>query len=197
MASYEPEQDPYTWTGSNVLTNKLGLQTDEALQMVEYELTIRRQAQLDQSPINGNFDLAHLQAIHQHIFQDVYEWAGKLRTTSIAKGGSPFAHPDYIESFAKGVFRSLAMEKHLRGLSEKLFVERLSYHFSEINAIHPFREGNGRALQTFLDLLAQQAGYSIDFSGVSKKDWDAAAKESFDINLGPILEVFQGIVKKD
>jgi cell filamentation protein len=96
------------------------------------------------SPVPPSYDLSHLCAIHHRVFGDIYDWAGQLRTVAIAKG-SWFCLPQYIESSAAEVFRALHGENLLRGLPRNAFVERLTYYLGEVNAVHPFREGNGRA----------------------------------------------------
>lgn len=114
-------------------------------------------AELQLRPISGRFDLDHLQAIHRHVFQDVYAWAGELRQINLAKGGSVFTDGRQLEGEGARVFGALAAEKHLRGLQKAAFVERLAVYYGAINTLHPFREGNGRATQTFLRQLARQA----------------------------------------
>ncbi len=99
--------------------------------LVRYELALH--------PIAGNFDLAHLQAIHKHLFGDVYEWAGELRTVDIAKGHSYFAHYAYLESSATPIFAQLTKEHFLAGLDVTAFSERAAYYLGEMNALHPFR----------------------------------------------------------
>lgn len=77
---------------------------------------------------------------------------------------------------------------------EAEFVERLAHHFADLNAIHPFREGNGRTLQTFLEQLAGEAGYTLDFSKVERGAWNAAAKESFLGSSEPMRMIFEMIL---
>jgi cell filamentation protein len=162
--------------------------------MMELSATRFRIDQLRERPVRGKFDLKHLQAIHRHIFQDVYEWAGKLREGALSRGGNLFAQPEYIVSSAKRAFGALSEENHLGGLPAAEFVERLAHHFSDLNAIHPFREGNGRALQTFLEQLAGEAGYTLDFTKVERAEWNAAAKGSFSGSSEPMRKIFERIL---
>ena len=101
-------------------------------------------------------------AIHLQIFGDIYDWAGQLRTVAIAKR-SWFCLPQYIESSAAETFRALHGESLLRGLPRDVFTERLTYYLGEVNAIHPFREGNGRAQRAFFTQLASDAGFVLDW----------------------------------
>ncbi|WP_239057133.1 Fic family protein [Desulfovibrio sp. JC010] len=110
----------------------------------------------------GQFDYKHLKAIHQHLFQDVYDWAGQERNVSISKGATLFANPRHIESTITDILDELKKENHLIDHEPADFVDRAACYMIELNLAHPFREGNGRALRGFLFLLAENAGYGID-----------------------------------
>ena len=152
-------QDPLAYPGADnrVLINKFDERDYDRLHQLEYAATLRHLAELQLRPISGRFDLDHLQAIHRRVFQDVYAWAGELRQINLAKGGSVFTDGRQLEGEGARVFGALAAEKHLRGLQKAAFVERLAVYYGAINTLHPFREGNGRATQTFLRQLARQA----------------------------------------
>ncbi len=128
--------DPYYYPGTTVLRNKPGLRDKDALGLFEYEQSELRGEELRERPITGKFDLGHLQAIHAYLFQDVYPWAGKIRTVNISKGNSSFAFHEYIESEAKRLSQSLVKENRLQGMEKPRFVERLAYYHSEWNALH-------------------------------------------------------------
>jgi cell filamentation protein len=155
-------QDPYTDPATGVLRNKLGLRTAEELQAAEREITHAALILLNESPVPPSYGLKHLRAIHSRIFGDIYDWAGQLRTVAIAKG-SWFCLPQYIESSAAEVFRALHGENLLRGLPRDVFTERLTYYLGEVNAVHPFREGNGRAQRALFEQLASDAGFTLDW----------------------------------
>jgi len=121
----------------------------------------------------------HLRAIHRHLFGDVYEWAGELRNIDISKGGSKFAHHGHLESAAAPVFKELAKENNLAGLDPERFSERAAHYVGELNALHPFREGNGRAQREFIGHVAQANGYSIAWENVSQPRMLEATIESF------------------
>jgi cell filamentation protein len=145
-----------------VLRNKLGLSTPGALQTAEQEITHAALIFLTESPVKPSYDLGHLCAIHRRIFGDIYDWAGQLRTVAIAKG-SWFCLPQHIESSAAEIFRALHGESLLRGLPREAFTERLTRYLGEINAVHPFREGNGRAQRALFEQLAADAGFILDW----------------------------------
>ena len=131
----------YCYPDADVLKNKMGIRDLEQLKQMEKWLTMLRILELVDKPIRGKFDLMHLQSIHRYIFQDVYEWAGEIRKVDIAKGNL-FCNVKFIESQAEEIFGKLKEENYLQGLNEKEFSVRLAYYFSEINALHPFRDGN-------------------------------------------------------
>lgn len=191
-------QDPYSYPGTNVLRNVPGIKDPEKLSDFEYKMATLRELQLIEQPIHGKFDLKHLQGIHKELFKDTYDWAGEIRTVGISKGGSSFAQPGMIEGYANStVFKDLQKDNYLRGMEKEQFVERLSHHFSEINALHPFREGNGRATRVFVEELGKQAGYSLDFDKVEPEAWIEASRASFNGRMGPIQEIFREIATAD
>ena len=150
-------EDQYADPVTGVLRNKLGLRTAGELEAAEREITHAALIFLKESPVPSTYDLSHLCAIHRRIFGDIYDWAGQLRTVAIAKG-SWFCLPQYIESSSAEIFRALHGENLLRGLSRDAFTDRLTYYLGEVNAVHPFREGNGRAQRAFFEQLASDAG---------------------------------------
>src|ERR1017187_8400026 len=168
--------DPYIDPQSGVLRNKFGLTDQESLDRAEANAVSARSILLQLNPLNGNFDSEHLKAIHSYLFRDVYEWAGQFRTIPLAKaedirGGRVirFTPPDSIEQELKRAFDELANEHFLEGLPRREFARKVAGLFSEINRIHPFREGNGRAQRQFVRQLADSLGFKLHFEVVSKE----------------------------
>ena len=190
MSRYEGT-DGYTYPDSEVLKNKADLLDQTALDAFEADATAIRLLEMIEHPIQGSFDLLHLQAIHHHLFQDVYEWAGRLRTVDISKGSSRFGNCGMIESYLGQQLAKISSENLLTGLSPEKFIERLAHYMGEINAAHPFREGNGRVQRAFCGQLAEQAGYFIDFDGVSREEMYSAMIASFHGD-NKILELLLG-----
>jgi cell filamentation protein len=177
MSRYS-SHDPYIDPASGVLKNRLGITDATTLEQAEAALVATRSYELSQTPIKGRFDLTHLQAIHRHLFGDLYEWAGQLRTVDMSKGGHLFAHHAHIDRAAAPIFKQLAEEKHLTGLDPASFSTRAAHYFGELNALHPFREGNGRAQREFVSHLAQAAGYYLAWENVKAPDLLQASIES-------------------
>jgi cell filamentation protein len=141
-------------SSSDVPDNRFGLTVPADLQRRETPLALRRLLELQQEPIAGNFDTEHLLAIHRYIFQDVYDWAGELRAVSISKPEAIFPPPQFLGPSLDLLFAELAREGCLKELSASVWAHRAAYFLGEINAIHPFREGNGRTQREFISELA-------------------------------------------
>ena len=173
--------DPYVYRGTSTLRNLRDIRDADALRTFETRASFARIRELQERPLVEEFDRAHLHAIHRHIFQDVYEWAGQVRTVEIAKLGSPFfAFKRFVDSSLDTLTAQLKAEGYLRGLSAEDFAIRAGHYLGEVNAIHPFREGNGRTQQEFVRKLALQAGYRIAWANVSRKQMYAASKVSYE-----------------
>ncbi len=178
MSRYS-DSDPYLDAATGVLKNRLDITDEAILEKIEAAFVATRAYELEISPMQGKFDLAHMQAIHRYLFGDVYEWAGELRRIDISKNGNRFAHYGYLESAADPIFRRLAEEKNLAGLAPERFSERAAHNLGELNALHPFREGNGRAQREFIGHAARVNGYSIAWENLSQAKMLEAAIESF------------------
>lgn len=207
MSGANPYRD-----ANGVLSNKLGITDAEALRQVEYQLTRIRGLELQLKPIDGNYDLAHLMAIHKHLFDDVYGWAGQTREINVSKRSltepgwkTVFAEKGSIEAQAGRAHSLTSNHNNLKGLATDAFVDRITKVYVEWNAAHPFPEGNGRALNTMLQQLARDAGHDLDYRRIPSDLWlDAAEtslprvkiddpKQSRASDLAEIREVFEYI----
>jgi cell filamentation protein len=168
---YAAGLDPYCYPDSSILRNKFDIRDAKLLADVESLYSQQRLAELYTDPVAGRFGLTHLSRIHRFIFQDVYIWAGKLRTVRIHKGQTTFAYPEHIQSESDRIFSSLRREKHLRDLPLPILIERLTWYVGELNVLHPFREGNGRALRAFLRELVLQQGLLLRFEKLDPEEW--------------------------
>ena len=120
---YESRPDPYCYPDSRVLKNRLGLRDQAQLDAFEAMIT----AQRGEAPLpSGRLGYAHYRAIHRHLFQDVFAWAGKPRTVRIAKGDSMFCYAEHIDAEMRKLFEGLRAERFLRGLSTEDFARRAS-----------------------------------------------------------------------
>lgn len=148
------------------MRNKLGESDQSKLTAMEEAITAVRLGELRENPIAGRFDYEHMKAIHKHVFQDVYEWAGQERVgpdTHMEKDGHRYyaAGPALTEA-AEQQYAGLAAKDYLRGLDHEAFVRELAEVWGELNVVHSFREGNTRTQFVFFSQLAENAGYRID-----------------------------------
>lgn len=180
---YDTVDDPYCYRGTTVLRNRLGLKSQAALDAFEAEATAQR---FEEAFPAGRFTVAHYKAIHRHIFGDVYPWAGRERRVRISKGGSMFCYPEHIRSALKRLFADLATRQHLRGLAPDEFVVRGAAFLSELNAIHAFRDGNGRTQLAFFAILAASAGHPLNLDRLDPEAFLAAMIASFRGDEAPL-----------
>lgn len=171
--------DPYLYPGTDVLKNPRDIHNRDLLSHFEAEATSRRIVELIDSPTIGNFDLAHLKTIHKYIFQDVYAWAGELRIVNISKEGHLFASAHFLAAALDKLLQQLPAENYLRTTDRNLFASRAGFFLGEINAAHPFREGNGRTQREFIRELGLYSGFVIDWSCIGRDQMTAASRENF------------------
>ena len=198
------DTDPFLQADGETLKNRLGIEADpEALKHAERELSSDRLVTLHEA-VSGNFDADHLRDIHRHLFQDVYEWAGTMRSDQIALEGEQVNVPAAVPEMSKGSTTFMPSAYVERGLAE---VERLSNSdaarssdpaefsdaagevLSALNHVHPFREGNGRTQRAFIEQLAERAGHNLDFEGITGERMIEASVEASGGNDDPLKRI--------
>lgn len=177
-----------------VLRNRFDLRDAAELDHHERELVSFR---IRQGIPSGNFDLAHLRAIHRHLFQDVYDWAGELRTVEIAKGGNQFQFRQYITTGMADVHRRIVAAGYLRNLSARAFADKAGEIIGDLNYVHPFREGNGRTQALYLEALARQAGHPIDPTRIVRKSWMDASNAAHAGRYGPFADCIHAALRSE
>jgi len=191
--------DPYLYPGTDVLRNIPGIRNAEALITFETLNSGARMYELRLQPTGGNFDAAHLKAIHKYIFQDVYPWAGQFRTTLLGKAqfaGGPvtyFTAPHLLEHEAQRILEGLHRANLLKGLSRSEFARKAALLLTELNSLHPYREGNGRTQRIFVGALARQAGHALHFGVVSQERMIRASILSTAGDTAMMIRLFQEI----
>jgi cell filamentation protein len=173
---YEAIEDPYCYAGSDVLKNRPGLRSQEALDAFEAAATAQR---ADEPLPAGRMSVSHYYAVHRHLFQDVFSWAGKPRRVRLSKDGSTFCYPEHIGREMLLLFSSLKAKRFLSDLPPDAFATEAAAFLSTLNAIHPFREGNGRTQLAFLALLADRAEHPLDLERLDPDSFLAAMIASF------------------
>ncbi len=175
------QQDPDCYPGTDILENLAGLRDQAKLDMFEAQMVAFRLALLARSPITGVFDESRLRTTHRLLFGGVYRWAGEFRRlpglmTKRRESGAIIIYGESVNITRElaRVFRALTKEHELTGLGVGEFAQRAAYFYSEIDAIHPFRDGNSRTLRQFLKDLAKRAGHRFDWSAIAA---DGAARD--------------------
>lgn len=170
----------YCYPNTNILINKLNIHDQGQLLDAETRIVSIRLYQLYEHPIVGNYDFKHLCSIHNYIFQDLYSWAGKPRTVDIAKGNSLFCPSWNIYGYADDVFWNFYNNCLNSSNSRELFISSFASYYADLNALHPFREGNGRSQREFCRELFLQCGYLFDLTYTCRAEMIQASIESLE-----------------
>lgn len=189
--------DKYTYPNTEVLKNKFHVKDSILLHAYERKYVTIRQVELSESPIKGNFDLKHLQKIHEHLFQDIYTWAGKIREIDIGKVDQlnqelyEFCPSHTIEGYAEDIFGAIKKDNYLKNLDKDEFAKKAARGLGELNKLHPFREGNGRTQREFMRELAANAGWKLSFENISREQMIEASITSMNMNY----ELMEDLIK--
>jgi len=186
----------YCYPDSVVLRNKLNLREEEPLARAERKLVLIRLGELKIRPVAGDFSERHLRDIHFYLFQDLYEFAGQFRDEQLGKGFFRFASPLYFQDMFQELTRNLQNENYLQNMDKKLFSCRLAYYMAEWNVVHPFREGNGRAIREYIRTLALSGGYTLDWSRADKEELYQATVQSI-ANTTHLTKVLYSLIVED
>lgn len=168
---------PYLLPGSTVLRNNFGAETHTMLADLEYVATAGRLLQWHRSLLDGHVELS-VRAMHQHVFGDVYAWAGKYRVTELARGDSGFIWQSDIDREMAAIDERACALAGSSGLDDARLGYELSRLYADYNQVHPFREGNGRTGTLLLHTVAAECGRRLDLSHVSRSEWYAASRDS-------------------
>ena len=176
---YNAIGDPYCYPNTSILINQANIRNQQKLDLFELAMTTHRFGE----PLpDGRYSISHYCAIHRHLFQDVYPWAGKIRTIRISKNGSMFCYPENIKRELTKVLYALKSKSYLGGLQRSDFAVAAAHFLAELNAIHAFRDGNGRVQLAFLALIAFRAGHPLNLERLKPKVFLKIIIESFNGN---------------
>ncbi|HEY5331193.1 MAG TPA: Fic family protein [Acidobacteriaceae bacterium] len=181
---YDAMADPYCYDGTTVLKNIPGIRDQASLDKFEMVMTAQRS---DEPLPRGRLSVSHYCAIHHHLFQDIYAWAGRFRTVRIGKDGSAFCYPEHINREMRAAFAALARRRYREKADRKVFAAEAASFITTLNAIHPFREGNGRTQTTFLAILADRAGHPLDLNKLEPERFLSAMVASFKGDERPLI----------
>jgi len=182
----------YCYPGTDILINKLGISDERALTTAEREITSLKLLILFDKPAAKEYDFAVLSEIHKTIFGDLYDWAGQIRRGDFfSKGDSIFCRGRYIMESAGKIMGDLRNENFLKGLGKTKFIERTAFYMGEVNALHPFREGNGRTAREFFRQLSLSANYLLDFGKTDNEKLLIADIEAFNGRYDDLVKILE------
>ncbi|MDP4537853.1 Fic family protein [Alkalimonas collagenimarina] len=192
---YGVEHDQYCYPDSDVLVNLLDIQDPQELAEAESEFSAERYRTYESRQLSlADFSFEHLQHLHHHLFQDLYEWAGQVREVDISKGSTRFCTCSRIQPEATKLF---ALIPNLAGLNnENDLITKVADLYCEMNILHPFREGNGRVQRFFFEELLFTLGYELRWPQISKETWIDANIAGYDLNLEPLKAIFSQAISK-
>ena len=174
---YDVINSRYTYKGTDVLVNKLDIKDEKKLEKYERKMVAFKLATINEVEFPKVFDEKRLKFIHSYLFCDVYDFAGMYRLENIIKENFVFSQYEYIEENLKSVMSKINLEE-FKEMNFDEFIKMISYLMTELNVIHPFREGNGRAIREFIRELMLECGYEIDFSKIEYDEVIKASKEA-------------------
>ncbi len=162
---YDAINSKYTYPNTCVIKNKLNIMDEKKLEEYERQMVSFKLATIRKQKMPSGFNSERLKYIHYYLFCDIYDFAGKYREENITKDNFMFAQYEYIEENINNILSKIDINK----LKEMSFDEKLksiSYYMTELNVLHPFREGNGRTIREFIRELLNEIGLDIDFSKI-------------------------------
>lgn len=193
-------KDPYLDEETGILRNLLGARTVAELNELEAQIVFANEIELESCEILKTGDFNELLAIHEQLFKGVFDWAGEIRIVDIKKNSDDaefFLPKSKIITAGQFVSSELGKEKYLTGLNLEVFIKRLAYHYDQINYIHPFREGNGRAQRIFWSRIATRAGFEVDWAAIEGEENNEASRiAAEEMDIKPLEFMFSRIVKK-
>ena len=187
--------DGYFTQQDDVLENKLGITDPDQLKQAEAAIVAVRTNEILQNPPKGEMDDSYLKQLHYKLFSDIYHFAGMTRTVDIAKGGSAFCYVQFLEDEQRRIFAEVRRNFSAK-MEKTAFVSHLVALSADLNALHPFREGNGRTLRLYYTLLAQRFGFTIAYDEVEPEKMMQADIQAFRGDFALLTEVYEAIVKQ-
>ena len=173
----------------------MNIRDKDQLAIIEAGITLAKMADLERSPLNLDFDFEHYKKIHEYLFDDLYEWAGKIRTVDISKKGTRFTPAKDIEQVAESCFGRLKKQKFFKSLDFDDFVNNIVDFYCDTNMLHPFREGNGRTQRIFIVQLIRFCGYDMNFSEIDTDDLMIATIQSANGITDYLKDIFKNHIK--
>lgn len=179
-------KDPFCYDDTDVLKNRYDIREKDKLEWAEQRSSYARSIE----PVSLTLSPGGISHIHHHLFKDIYPWAGQIRLVDLTKGSSLFCRPHLIESNLAELTTKMKADDRLKSPDPKTFAASAAEHINKLNAIHPFREGNGRTNRLILELLGDNAGHRLYIQNASRNLWMSASIIGFeDLNDKPMADL--------
>ena len=166
------------YEGTACLINKYNIKDEQKLSLLEAGITFAKTAELLKQQPPKNPDFEYYKSIHYVLFNDLYDWAGKLRTIDISKRGTAFCKAENLQEQCNVLFNYLAQNDYFTNENRSDFAEKITDFYISTNMLHPFREGNGRTQRVFITQLIKNAGYGFSFSDIDTDELMIATIQS-------------------
>ncbi len=183
------------YEGTTCLINKFDVRNEEQLASLEATITHAKTTLLESQPAKPPLDFDYYKSIHRFLFEDLYGWAGELRTVDISKKGTAFCPADQLENLCYACFDRLKKMNYFKGLSKPKFIDELVDFYCTTNLLHPFREGNGRTQRIFVSKLIDYNGYQFEFSNIDPSDLMTATIQAANGVNDYLLDLFRKELK--
>lgn len=193
--SYEGSEDENSnYPGTKCLVNYFNIKDKAELRRVEHFLVNARIAELFHAPLDMRLSYSYLLAIHERLFGDIYPSAGIIRASKESKS-KDFCFPEYIEKNANELFGKLAEENYLQNIDDRDdFINELAFFMGETEALHPFKDGNGRTIRFFFYRLVREAGYEMEWSEADPDRMLEASIAAIDGDYQPLIDCLEEII---
>ncbi len=194
--NYESGYDELeNYPGTKCLVNYFNIRDKTVLRKAEHFFVNVRSAGLFAHPLKGAFTFTRLKEIHSILFGDLYPSAGHLRRSEASKR-KDFCRPEYIEKYADDIFSKLSKDEYLKKADDiDDFVNDLAFYMGEAEALHPFRDGNGRAIRFFFNQLVWNAGYVLHWNKADPDRMLEASIAAIDGDYQALVDVLEEIIE--
>lgn len=198
-SSYKYIDPSFTYTDpkTGLLRNKQDITDKDVLLFVESGAVTKRLQELYENPIKIK-GIDSLFEIHKHLFQDIYEWAGKKRVVEISKDGKQFFPTSHFDNAFRYINQLIAEFNDIPADNKKMLADKLAEILDNVNYLHPFREGNGRTQREFLRLLALEKGLNLNLNPPDNKSvYERYMKGAIESDVNMLTELLIELIDKN
>lgn len=165
---------PYTYPNSSVLINRYDIRDSATLEQFERKSALLQLAKMTDQ-VTGRFDIAHLKYIHYQLFHKLYDWAGQFRNVDIGKGQTLFCRATFLDTESQRIFTQFVAQIHQPIPHATIMAQRAGVFLTDLNMLHPFREGNGRTQRELIRQFARYHGFELDYARLDYEQYMAAS----------------------